>query len=154
MAKWTLDLSQYADRTTKDIKKVRKAYAFALYASIVRKTPKDTGRAQGNWNVSVGKEDTSVNPAQITPKFTKITQIPEPSGDDPIFISNNLPYITMLEFGGYPDPVKKGTWNKKTKQYEIRSQGGFSKRAPEGMVGVTIANSDNIFESACRSVKE
>ena len=50
MAKWTLDLSQYADRTTKDMKKVRKAFAFALYSSIVQKTPKDTGRAQGNWN--------------------------------------------------------------------------------------------------------
>jgi len=153
MAKWSLDLSQYADRTTKDMKKVRKSYAFALYSSIVRKTPKDTGRAQGNWNVSVGKEDTSVNPSQVTPKYTAISQIPEPKGDEPIYISNNLPYIATLEFGGYPVPVKKGTWNKDKKCYEIRSEGGFSKRAPEGMVGVTIANADNIFDSACRSIK-
>lgn len=69
--------------------------------------------------------------------MSKLEQI---KGDETIYISNNLPYITMLEYGGYPDPVKKGTYNKKTGQYEVRSANGFSKQAPNGMVGVTVAN--------------
>ena len=153
MAKWTLDLSAYAKKKGVEFKEVRKAYAFALYSSIVQKTPKDTGRAQGNWNVSVGTVDSTVDPSKTTPQYKSPKQFPEPNGDDPIYISNNLPYITKLEYGGYQDPVQKGTWNPKTKQYEVRSEGGFSKRAPEGMVGLTLANNDAIFDAACRSVE-
>ena len=153
MAQWSLDLSKYVDEKKAQIKEVRKAYAFGLYSSIVKKTPVDTGRARGNWNVSIGSPDMSVtDKKRKTPKSKK--SMPEANGDESIYISNNLPYITTLEYGGYPSPVKKGTYNKKTKTYEIRSEGGFSKQAPEGMVGVTVANSENIFNAAVRSVKK
>ena len=56
-----------------------------------------------------------------------------------IFFTNNLPYIETLEYGGYPNPVKKGTWVKKSKSYEVRSTGGFSKQvAPDGWVRKTL----------------
>ena len=152
MAEWSLDLTEYAKKKNVEIKKVRKAYAFALYSSIVKKTPVDTGRARGNWNVSVGQPDTTVSEKKLKQPMAK-SSMPDVNGDESIFISNNLPYITTLEYGGYPDPVKKGTWNKKKKQYEIRSQGGYSKHAPAGMVGVTLANNENIFNAAVRSVE-
>lgn len=150
MAKWSVPLEKYADRQKAKIKSVRKAYAFALYSSIVKKTPVDTGRARGNWNVSVGSEDTSTS-GRKTPKYKSMEQIPDSDGDESIFISNNLPYIGTLEYGGYPNPSEKGTWNKKTKSYEIRSANGYSKKAPKGMVGVTLANNDAIFKAAVRS---
>ena len=52
-----------------------------------------------------------------------------------IFMTNNLPYARTLEFGKYPTPVKRGTYVGKGR-YEKRSQGGFSKLAPRGMVRV------------------
>lgn len=152
MAKWSLDMRSYAKKKGVEVKEVQKGFAYGLYASIVEKTPVDTGRARGNWNVSVGTADSSTDPSKTTPQYKSPKQFPEPNGDDTIYISNNLPYITVLEYGGYPKEVQKGTWNPKTKQYEIRSEGGFSKRAPEGMVGLTIANREAIFDAACRSI--
>jgi hypothetical protein len=41
------------------------------------------------------------------------------------WLSNNLPYIEKLEYGGYPDGPN--------------TIGGFSKQAPAGMVRVNMA---------------
>ena len=138
-----MDLNAYAKKKDVQIKNVRKAYAFALYSSIVKKTPVDTGRARGNWNITVGSDDYRQS-ERTTPQFHSAGQIPEPKGDESIFISNNLPYITKLEYGGYPNPPKKETG---------KTINGYSRQAPEGMVGVTLANNENIFNSALRSVE-
>ena len=156
MSKWSLDLSEYARKRKVEIQEVRKTYAYALYSSIVYKTPADTGRARANWNVSVNEPDTSTtDKGRKTPK--PISAMPKVEGDESIFISNNLPYIETLEYGGYPKDVKKGTKVSKKGEsparYEIRSQNGYSKQAPEGMVGVTLANNENIFNAAVRAVK-
>ena len=144
MAKWTMDLNKYAKKKKVEIKKIRKNYAFALYSSIVKKTPVDTGRARGNWNITVGHDD--ILPKENTvPQFKSVEEVPKVEGDETIYISNNLPYITKLEYGGYPNPPKKGSG---------KTINGYSKQAPQGMVGVTLANNENIFESAVRSVKE
>ena len=130
MAKWTMDLNKYAKKKKVEIKKVRKNYAFALYSSIVKKTPVDTGRARGNWNITVGHDD--ILPKENTvPQFKSVEEVPKVEGDESIFISNNLPYITKLEYGGYPNPPKKGSG---------KTINGYSKQAPQGMVGVTLAN--------------
>ena len=144
MAKWTMDLNEYAKKKNVQIRNVRKAYAFALYSSIVKKTPVDTGRARGNWNITVGVDDYTQTENK-TPRFQGVDQVPEPRGDETIYISNNLPYITKLEYGGYPNPPKKGSG---------KTVNGYSKQAPEGMVGVTLANNENIFNSAVRSVEK
>ena len=143
MAEWSLDLTEYARKKQIEIKEVRKAYAFALYSSIVKKTPVDTGRARGNWNVSVGSEDTSTSET-TQQKYKSKESIPTPNGDESIFISNNLDYIEKLEYGGYPNPPKGG---------KGKTVNGFSKQAPNGMVGVTLANNENIFNAAVRAVK-
>lgn len=138
-----MDLNKYVKKTKTQISEVRTSYAYALYSSIVRKTPVDTGRARANWNISAGRPDTSVTEnTRTTPKPK--TAMPNPEGDESIFISNNLPYIETLEYGGYPKNPKGG--NGKTIN-------GYSKQAPEGMVGVTLANNENIFNAAVRAVK-
>lgn len=50
-----------------------------------------------------------------------------------LFLFNNSPYGRVIEFGGYPQPVKKGTYVR-GRGYEKRSQGGYSKQAPGGHV--------------------
>ncbi|MCR5699655.1 MAG: HK97 gp10 family phage protein [Treponemataceae bacterium] len=144
MAHWTVDLNKYCKDKEVEIREVRKAYAFGLYSSIVKKTPYDTGRARANWNVSVGSPDKSeTESGRKTPKSKD--KMPDPKGDESIYISNNLPYITTLEYGGFPKkPEKDGG----------KTVNGFSKQAPEGMVGVTLANSEQIFNAAVRSVKK
>ena len=64
--------------------------------------------------------------------------MPQKVLNNKMFFTNNLPYIETLEYGGYPSPVKKGTWNKKKKAYEIRSSGTFSDQAVGGWVRKTL----------------
>lgn len=143
MAQWTMDLNKYVKKTKTQISEVRTSYAYALYSSIVRKTPVDTGRARANWNISAGSPDASTTEnTRKTPQPK--SRMPEVYGDESIYISNNLPYIETLEYGGYPKNPKGG--NGKTIN-------GYSKQAPEGMVGVTLANNANIFNAAVRAVK-
>lgn len=144
MAKWSMDLTKYAKKKGVEFKEVRKNYAFALYSSIVKKTPVDTGRARGNWNITVG-HDSFTQDEDRRPKFSRPDQVPEPKGDETIYISNNLDYITKLEYGGFPNPPKGG---------DGKTVNGFSKQAPNGMVGVTLANNENIFDAAVRSAKK
>jgi hypothetical protein len=124
-----------------------------LYSSIVQKTPVDTGRARANWNLSCGRIDNSINPNAKEPRVKTEDDI-NVRDDETIYISNNLPYIETLEYGGYPSPVKKGTYVK-TKgkgHYEKRSRNGFSKQAPKGMVGLAVAESSILWNQAIKEL--
>lgn len=55
------------------------------------------------------------------------------TGQKSLYLFNNSPYVNVVEYGGYPKNVKRGTWLKKSKRYEKRSSKGFSKQAPHGM---------------------
>jgi len=56
-----------------------------------------------------------------------------------VWITSSLPYIEVLEYGGYPDPPLRGSWNPRLRRYEVKSAGGFSRQAPRGMVRITYA---------------
>lgn len=158
MAHWSLDIDKWCGKSKAKLDDVKRTFAFMLYSAVVKKTPVDTGRARGNWNVSVGSPDYSVSDTKTkTPKIQSPEQMPKAPGDAAIYIANNLPYIKTLEFGGYPSPVEKGTWVKKGKSgpghYEIRSEGGFSKQAPQGMVGITVAKAPYYLKKALDNVQ-
>lgn len=152
MGKWTIDLSKYAELQKKKIKDIRKSFVFQLYSSIVQKTPVDTGRARANWDVTIKTPSTSQTKSTKV-KFANKHQLPKADNDESFFIANNLPYIETLEYGLYPDPVKRGSWDKNKKMYVKKSQGGFSKQAPNGMVGVTVASADDYMDIAIRENK-
>lgn len=139
MAEWSLDLTKYADRQISSMKGIRKSFVFRLYSAIVRRTPVDTGRARGNWNVSVGAADAGENPQN----YSEAGSMPDADGDEPYFISNNTEYIRKLEYGGYTDRPETE-----------KTRGGFSKQAPHGMVGVTLANAGSYFQQAVREYEE
>ena len=163
MAEWSLNIDDWVKDAKKKTKAVKRKFAFACYAEIAKRTPVDTGRARANWNVSVGKPDYSTDEEKTCkdgePLPHKESEF-EADGDESIYITNNLPYIKTLEFGGYPEEVKKGTWVKgksrgKGKRgpghYEIRSRGGYSKQAPQGMVGITLASAEKILNAVLRT---
>ena len=70
---------------------------------------------------------------------------------------NNAPQIKVVEFGGYTKSPRYGTYYHKSKEYEIRSSGGYSKQAPKGMVRTGLAGFRgryvNRVKSAMRSVR-
>ncbi len=97
------------------------ATALQLFSLIVEETPVDKGTAKGGWQPSVGWPDLSGGAAN--PNKT-ITSLPKNPLLVPYILSNPLPYIDVLEFGGYgPGPL---------------TVGGFSKLAPRGMIRVNM----------------
>ena len=100
--------------------KAYRAIAFEYYKRITIKTPRKTGRAAGNWQISINQpppgENERLLPAENTfsgreaakLSKSKVVKFPE------IIISNALAYILPLEYG-------------------------HSGQAPSGMVRVTFA---------------
>jgi len=111
-----------------------------LWLNIIKRTPIDTGRARANWHVSKNMPDTRVT--DETTQSVAVTDVPRSNADEPYYIANNLPYINKLEYGGYGDNSPSG-----------KTVNGYSKQAPHGMVGVTVADAQRLYEEALRSVK-
>lgn len=131
-----------------------RALAFEAYRRIVFRTPVLTGRARANWMFTADAPSDevrdTVDPTGGTTVAEGATQAQALELGQPAFIVNNLPYIGVLEHGGYPDPVKRGTWMGPGRGYEIRSAGGFSKQAPAGMVAVTLAEIRQLAQEHAR----
>lgn len=92
---------------------------------IVMKTPVDTGRARGNWQVTIAEpselqlKDTDVDGSKVLAAgAAAIADLPP---YQVVWISNNLDYIEALE-------------------------DGHSKQAPKGMVALTIAELTEMFK--------
>lgn len=123
---------------------------FAGLTNVVEGTPVDEGRARNNWFLSVGVPFSlsgRTESASGGGSTRSLNSMPEYVLNKKIFYTNNLPYIGALEYGGFPNPVERGTYNKKTKSYEKRSGGGFSKQAPSGWVRATLIKMANKIRS-------
>lgn len=125
---FNVDLEKFAKATDLELETVVRKVAFDLYKGITQKTPVDTGRAKGNWNIGLGTIDSSVNQsATSTPQgqvgFANLPR--EGAGKRPIYITNNLPYINKLE-------------------------NGSSKQAPTGMVALTMSSIQRSMRNVVR----
>ena len=118
---------------------IRGVYLQGLF-NIVKGTPVDEGRARNNWFLSMGaaSNKSTTSKSKGLGAIRQLRNMPKLVLNKKIFYTNNLPYIETLEYGGYPSPVKKGSYDKKKKSYDVRSSGGFSKQAPGGWVRATL----------------
>lgn len=111
---------------------------FSGLSRIIRETPTDTGRAKNSWFLTSGSSFSLLSGRDSNKggegSLGSLSEIPKNVLGKKIFFTNNLPYIGVLEYGGYPNPVKEGSYNKKNKSFEILSISGFSKQAPGGWV--------------------
>ena len=127
--------------------------ALDLFSRVVIKTPVDTGRARGNWMVGVNRIPTEEGPGIDTAPMPRIiSDVSAAKFGDNVALSNTLPYIGPLEYGGFPDPPMKGT-RLKGGGYEIKSAGGYSKQAPQGMVRTTIKEYQPTLRKAVAEAK-
>ena len=155
-------------------------FAFSILNRVVMKTPVDTGAARQNWLVTINQETDASDPektsgGRVLTNGKKV--IESAKGDDKIIIQNNLPYIRMLEFGGYgkaqgqgqalkgrglSDEARYQKWLRdhhpdkdkfvgKKKESKITAD-GHSKQAPRGMVGVTMAKADRIWNAVVKAL--
>lgn len=123
-------LKAFADAIRVAPATVVKKVTFDLWRSITARTPVDTGRARANWFVTEGQPSTQMDEH----KGAKTGQVPAPAppdvsgitGEEPVYIINNLPYIEALE-------------------------NGHSKQAPNGMVKLAIQAEERAIENAMKA---
>lgn len=109
---------------------VRGVYLAGL-KNIVQETPADKGRARNNWFLSVtAPSNKTTTSASIGggASLSQASKMPKRVLGKKIYFTNNLPYIGILEYGGFPKPVKKGSYIKRSGEYEKLSENGYSKQ--------------------------
>ena len=114
-------------------------------SEIIKETPVDTGRTRNSWFVTQGQpfsmasgrsEDKSGSGS-----LSSLNTMPSNVLNNKIYITNNMPNIIPLEFGGYPNP-SSGT----------KTSGGYSKQlipfnTPKGWVRSNLIRMANKVRS-------
>ena len=142
MAKVKKAISKDGDIYTNANDSIRAVYLGGLF-NIIIETPADTGRARNNWFLSADSPSSKSTKGKSggLSLVSKLQSMPKRVLNRKVFMTNNLPYIGTLEYGGYPNPVENGSWIKG--KYQKLSQGGFSKQAPGGWVRVILIKMQN-----------
>ena len=118
MAKrFSLDISAWVEKAGDRADLVVRKTSLDLFSKVVLKSPVDTGRFRANWMAGVDSIPTGTTPqtdASGSGAIARMTAtVTGARAGDRIYLANNLPYATRLEFG-------------------------HSKQAPAGMVRTTI----------------
>jgi len=154
-------LERFDKQTIKDANDVTREYAKNMFGTIIEKTPvgdfdpDHAGTLKGGWVLSTGspsKSKGTPDPTRTRNSLKIPQKIVTKKGTKQLFLSNNHPYVGVVEYGGYPASPVRGTFDKRTGQYQIRSSGGFSKQAPNGMVRTTLAKRKRFLEVAANKV--
>ena len=142
MANFALDVQKFADSFDEGAEAAIKGTAIKLWGEIIRTTPVDEGRARANWFVTgqqpsvkiTNNEDASRNGSDTA--FAAAIAVDKLNDWSTITLTNNLPYINKLEFGGYGDGPKTAN--------------GYSKQAPVGMIRVNISRFNFLLSDEAR----
>ncbi len=114
-------------RQQKKLLQVAKETTRTMADTIIEMSPVDTGRFKENWHTEINKIDFAIDDLKIPKAFLNSKLAMLKIGDS-IFFTNSLDYAKKLEFG-------------------------FSKKAPLGMVRITVANYNEIVNAAILKVK-
>lgn len=152
-------LTQYDQLNQTAANKVLQEAGYNMFGSVIEETPvgvgPDKGVLKGGWRVSSHKRGYASLRRQpnrtrvsITSQIrTKVNLLKRP-----VYLVNAVPYVNVVEYGGYTKNPRLGTWNPDTRRYEIRSRGGFSKQAPKGMVRRNVNKFNRFIEIAANKI--
>ena len=107
--------------------------------NVVMMTPSDKGLARNGWFLTVGKPSKAVpRDANSTGSgsLNRLGKMPGSVLGKKLYFTNNVKYINILEYGGFPVPVKQGSYI--NGQFQKLSSNGYSKQAPAGMARINI----------------
>lgn len=104
-------IRDWVAKTKKVVDADVRAIEIALFSGVILATPVDTGRARGNWQTTVGGPATGTVDRLDPSGGEAIQDVAQNIGGagKVTWLTNNLPYIEVLEYGLYPDPPKRGT---------------------------------------------
>lgn len=154
------DINQFIVNVDIANEKVIKAVTISLFGDIIRSSPVDRGRFRANWFLSDATPSVRVTNSVDKSGAKAITNmqngVTQASDFSTFTLTNNLPYSEVIEFGGYPNPVKRGSKVSKKGEsparYEILSVNGFSRQAPQGVVRVNTVRFESILEKTANKL--
>lgn len=161
---FTINVSAFVKKAKLKPDVVLRKIALDLFSAVILRTPVDTGMLRGNWQVGVGTipsgtaEKADKTGARVLRELQ--SKVDQAHWGTSIYLVNNLPYASVVEYGAFPNPVKRGTYVKTGQtKYGItgpgfvkRSAGGFSKQAPAGMVRISVEEMRAYIDKIVRSV--
>lgn len=139
------------DFTGPQLVALHKKVAFSALRGVVNKTPVDTGRARGNWQASIdiypSNEIETERHGLGTGAIGKGVEVIKTIRPYCVFfLTNNVSYINVLEFGQFDPPNPGPTKDKrKGRVGKILVKDGFSTQAPNGMVNATVSELRMMF---------
>lgn len=115
---FALDIKAWCDKAKDRADLVVRKVALDVGSRVVQRSPVDTGRFRANWQYGVGQANATVTAQTDQSGTATIARIATAAASarlgDVIYLSNSLPYALRLE-------------------------AGYSKQAPAGVVGLTVA---------------
>ena len=142
---FSLDIRKFAEKSAANTNDVIAGTCLDLSRRIILRTPVDTGQARWNWQASISNPATGKLSGNDKSGAKRISEVSVTSANAPgniFFLTNNMPYINKLEYGGYPSPSSTG-----------KTASGYSTQAPSGMVRVTIREFNSIVDKQVADVK-
>lgn len=141
---FTLDIRSFCEKAKKNPEKVMRAVSLKLFSAIILGSPVDTGRFRMNWQVSgpspAGGQVGGVDLTGSKAVNSATTFVTTNSYWQEFTLSNNLPYANVIEYGGYPGDGPNTT-------------GGFSRQAPQGVVGINVKRFQSLLDQEAAKVK-
>ena len=124
------EVTLFAKKAEASTDKAVRAITFSLFREVVQRTPVDTGRLKGNWQVSQGAPATGTLTTLDPTGGGVLTKIMAGVGGlgTVNYMVNNLEYAQRIEYDGWSHT-----------------------KAPSGMVRIAFARIDNIVAQAARA---
>ena len=126
MGDFAADVAKFETKTLKKMDLAVRKVALELFSKVILRSPVDTGRFRGNWQVSVGsipsgtlELDDKSGTATVSKAAAAAAGV---KAGDIIYLANNLPYAMRLEEG-------------------------YSDQAPGGMVALTAQEFKSIVDA-------
>jgi hypothetical protein len=128
---FTAQIAAFVEKANGNMDLVVRKIALEMFSRVIQKSPVDTGRFKGNWQVAIGSipdGTLQLDDKAGTATIAKVTaEALNVKAGQVIYLVNNLPYAQALEYG-------------------------HSKQAPNGMVRLTVLEFNSVVEGAAQSV--
>ena len=126
---FAVQVEDWERRSKQELRTIMRKVALELFTRVIMRTPVDTGRLRGNWQIEIGTPSGDVldrfDPGGQQAVSDAASVVQSWRGDTAIFLFNNLPYA-------------------------MRVENGWSNQAPQGMVRVTLMEHPQIVEEAAQ----
>ena len=112
---FTLDLSNWVAKAKGNTDLVVRRVTLDIFGRVIQRTPVDTGRLKGNWQFGMNRMPSGElsRLGEAAPMRDVNSGVPVKAAGNVYYLVNNLPYAQRIEEG-------------------------YSKQAPQGMVGLTV----------------